>query len=583
MVQMKSLAKARPDGQVESESPLQLAFMAPRLQGDLYPEGRLELALWGCGNMANVFFEPWSGPFVYGPNRLTTEAHGLYVAQSAPVLALTGTVLKSVRPATRCAWWGTLTQPEPVKRSGTRRIASTAWGLTIIEDRGDGVIVISAGASQAEVERGLALSTEAIIAEAQAHALRCDLLPKAPPLLRSMAIQSAHASLSSIRRAEDGSFLGLAAGQAYSAPTRTYYRDGYWTLQALLHLDLDAVRDQIDLLATGIQPDGEAPSGVILTGPQQGLEWEKFRTTSPDYRTEHLRPTDWWSDHFDSPLFFILTIGDYVRVTGDETVLVRHWKTVEAIYRRYLSFDKAGNGLPQKPRHDRDWADNVFRHGYVAYDLGLWVGALDVIAKFGKAIDAYVADEAQTTSIKARASLDGVLLTPGGWYADYGTREDFVEDHLTLDSLTLLRFEAVSPERAKIVLGHVANLLETRNNDKQPYGDWGVMCAWPPFKRPADTRAKSAFAYRYHNGSDWPYLSGLYAEQRLKYGLEGWDYPMLRWWQTSLDNGWIGSVEYFAPPFGRGSLLQGWTGMSAAAILQYRQKIEAAIAAGNVR
>lgn len=582
MKQTQPLAKARPDGQVGSEHPLQFAFMAPRLQGDFFAEGRLELSLWGCGRMANIFVDAWTGPFVFAPNRMTAPGRGLYVAQSAPVLLITGSKVNSVRPARRCAWWGTLTKPEKIRRQGARRVATTPWGVTVVEDRGEGQIVIAAGSSMAEAERGLALSAQAIIAEADAHVTRCDLLPTAPPLMRSMAIQSAHASLSSIRRAEDGRFLGLAAGQAYSAPTRTYYRDGYWTLQALLFLDRDAVRDQIDLLATGVQPDGEAPSGVILTGPQQGQEWEKFRTTSPDYKTEHLRSTDWWSDHFDSPLFFILTIGDYVRVTGDETVLERHWKTIDVIFRRYLAFDKAGNGLPQKPRHDRDWADNVYRHGYVAYNLGLWVGALDVIATYGASRDARTAEEARLTAIKARAALDDALLTPAGWYADYGTKDDFLEDHLTLDSLTLLRFDAVAPQRAIEVLGHVEALLESRNNNQQPYGDWGVMCAWPPFKRPADTRAKSAFAYRYHNGSDWPYLSGLYAEQRLKYGLSGWDYPMLRWWQTSLENGWIGSVEYFAPPFGRGSLLQGWTGMSAAAILEYKPQIEAAIAAGKL-
>jgi hypothetical protein len=576
MEQKKPMAQARPDGLVQSDLPLQLAFMAPRLQGDFYPEGRLELSLWGCGRMANIFLAPWSGPFIHAPNRITTEAHGLYVAQSAPVLVIVGASIKSVRPARRCAWWGTLTEPQKITRKGARRIATTPWGVTIVEERGEGVVVIAAGASMDEAERGLSLSVDAIIAEANAYVERCDILPTAPAMMRSMAVQSAHASLSSIRRAENSAFLGLAAGQAYSAPTRTYYRDGYWTLQALLFLDTDAVRDQIDLLATGIQPDGEAPSGVILTGPKQGEEWEKFRTTSADYM-EHRRSTDWWSDHFDSPLFFLLTIGDYIRVTGDNTALTRHWKTVEAIFRRYLGFIENGDGLPRKPRHDRDWADNVYRHGYVSYNIGLWIGALDMLAHYAGEIDAGVAEEARKTAITARASLDEALLTPHGWYADYGTKQDFLEDHLTLDSLTLLRFKAVTPERAKTVLGHVQALLETRNNDKQPYGDWGVMCAWPPFKRPADTRAKSAFAYRYHNGSDWPYLSGLYAEQRLQYGLEGWDYPMLRWWQTSLQNGWIGSVEYFAPPFGRGSLLQGWTGMSAAAILEYKPQIEAAL------
>ncbi|MGG7517745.1 GH116 family glycosyl hydrolase [Allorhizobium undicola] len=566
-------ARPRADGLVETDLPLQMAFMAPRLQGDFYPQGRLELSLWGCGRMASLMLEPWDGPFIHAPNRLTCGEAGLYVAQSAPVLALVGARLKRAMPARRCAWWGSVISPPKVERRDRLRRVATPWGVTLVDERPDGVIV-AVGASEEEASRGLSLSVEAIIAEAEQYVRRCDILPEAPALLRSMAIQSTHAALSSIRRAEDGSFLGLAAGQAYSAPTRTYYRDGYWTLQALLHLDLEAVREQIDLLAGGIQPDGEAPSAVILTGPAQGLEWEKFRTTNKVYKEEHLRPSDWWSDHFDSPLFFILTLGDYLGKGGDKTVLARHFDKVRAIYNRYRALDKEGNGLPQKPRHDRDWADNVYRHGYVAYNIGLWIGALDVIATFGAEIDADLALEAARTAEQARASVDAALLTANGWYADYGLKGEFVEDHLTLDSLTLLRFNAVSREKAVEVLGHVQTLLETRNNQQQPYGDWGVMCAWPPFKRPADTRAKSAFAYRYHNGSDWPYLSGLYAEQRLRFGLDGADYPLLRWWRTSLENGWIGSVEYFSPPFGRGSLLQGWTGMHAAAILAWRERVE---------
>jgi hypothetical protein len=34
-------------------------------------------------------------------------------------------------------------------------------------------------------------------------------------------------------------------------------------------------------------------------------------------------------------------------------------------------------------------------------------------------------------------------------YADYRTPGGFVEDHLALDSLTLARFDAISPDKAK--------------------------------------------------------------------------------------------------------------------------------------
>src|SRR5262249_44991646 len=162
--------------------------------------------------------------------------------------------------------------------------------------------------------------------------------------------------------------------------------------------------------ARGVRPDGEAPSAVILTGPAQSLEWERVRVGDPRIREEHLRPGDWWSDHFDSPLFFILTVGDYLNATGDKEPLRRHWPLIAAICRRYRALAVNGDGLPLKPRNDRDWADNVYRGGYVAYDLGLWIGALDLIAGHGGELDAALAAEARTLATAARASLDAALL-----------------------------------------------------------------------------------------------------------------------------------------------------------------------------
>ena len=109
------------------------------------------------------------------------------------------------------------------------------WGVLQIETRGDDLL-LAVGATADEAASGMRLSSEAIIAEADAYAARCDMMPEADPVLRTMVIQGMHAALSSIRQDEDGKFGGLAAGQGYSSPARTYYRDGYWTLQPLLKL-----------------------------------------------------------------------------------------------------------------------------------------------------------------------------------------------------------------------------------------------------------------------------------------------------------------------------------------------------------
>src|SRR6185437_5421494 len=133
-------------------------------------------------------------------------------------------------------------------------------------------------------------------------------------------------------------------------------------------------------------------------------------------------------------------LADYVAATGDTAEAERHWTTVTAIVERYFRY--AGpDGLPLKPRNDRDWADNVFREGLVSYDLGLWVGALDVVATLGGKDDPALADRAKAAAASARLKIDELLWVESRQgYADYRTPGGFTEDHLVIDSLTLLRY-----------------------------------------------------------------------------------------------------------------------------------------------
>jgi hypothetical protein len=561
----------RADGALLAPEPVLLPVMAPRLQADVRPDGLADLSLWGVGRLGRVRFSPLAGPYVYGPNRVLGQKGGVHVAQSAPVMLIRGATLLRIHPARRCARWHDIAKADarPVwSRAGGVRRMELPWGLMLVEERGEDLL-IAIGAGYDEAQRGLALPAAAIIAEADEYARRCDLMPAADPILRTMVIQGVHAALSSIRHDENGAFAGLAAGQAYSSPARTYFRDGYWTLQPLLKLAPEAVREQLRVLARGVQPDGEAPSGVILSGPAQSSAWRQFIQHPDRYKEHHLRPEDWWSDHFDSPLFFVLALGDYVRETCDAAEAARHWPVVTAIVERY--FRLAGpDGLPLKPRNDRDWADNVFREGLVSYDLGLWVGALDAVAALGATHDPALAARCRAAAAEARRNIDRLLwVEHRQGYADYRTPDGFTEDHLVIDSLTLARYDAIPPDKAVRLLRSIEATLESRHNRTQPYGDWGVLCAFPPYKRVRDIRAKTAFAFRYHNGSDWPYWDGVYAGERLRRGLGGARYPLTRWWQYCLEQGWAGPIEYFSPPFGRGSLLQGWSVMPAAVVLEY--------------
>ena len=88
-----------------------------------------------------------------------------------------------------------------------------------------------------------------------------------------------------------------------------------------------------------------------------------------------------------------------------------------------------------------------YRQGFVAYDIGLWVGALAAIARLGETIDPPLAGRALAARAAALGSLDRALLRSEGWYADFASADGFTEDHLTLDSLALLAFDAVGDDR----------------------------------------------------------------------------------------------------------------------------------------
>lgn len=534
----------RADGALVAEALPEVPFKGPRLQGELSSEGELRLSVWGAGEVGRLRIGGFNGPFVVTPNRIEgAGGSGICLAQSAPAIALRGV------------------QPILLREEGEGRVWMTAAGDDWL---------IAVGADAPETEAAARVEVAQVLAESAAYVARCDQLAAGDPMLRSLVAHGVHAALASVCHDAEGGFAGLAAGFDYASPPRTYYRDSYWTFPILLLLAPDLVAAEIEILARQVQASGEAPSGVICAG-EHAEAFERRRLEELASAAVHWRPGDWWSDHFDSPLLFVLSIGDHAAASGDLKLARRHWPLLRAIFDRYRGL-QGFQGLPVKPRNDRDWADNVYRSGLVAYDLGLWVGALTRLAGLGAQLDPELAREAGLEARHARAAIETSLWL-GGWYADYVRLDGSTEPHVALDALTLLRFDAVPEARALVMLGACRDRLESRRNPDQPYGDFGMLCVHPPFARADELRAKSAFAYRYHNGGDWPWLDGLYAGERLRRGLPGWRYPLTRWWDSCLANGWAGAVEHFSPAYGRGSLMQAWSSLPAAVALDHADRI----------
>lgn len=343
---------------------------------------------------------------------------------------------------------------------------------------------------------------------------------------------------------ERGKFKGLLAGVVYQSPARTYFRDGYWTALAILDSKPELVRNELVTLAQGIGKNGECPSAVKYN----------FR--------------NYWGKHYDSPAFFAILLFDYVRSTGDKSVLDVKLKGGTVLEKAILALDKLAEntdetGLLYKggKYNRRDWCDNVFREGYVTYDEALFARANYALSYLLRDRIDVLAEEYYTKYEKIKIAINDLLWdTEKGYFVNY-KNENFTEDNLSIDTVPVLLFGLTDDERAKSVLKNMEEKLETVHNPDAG-GDWGVMSVFPFYKHPENSVGKSSYPFYYHNGGDWPYLSAAYAYAKLIYGMD-WKYPLFRWFEYNAERGNFTPVEFYSPFHPRGSLLQGWSGFGA--------------------
>jgi len=379
-------------------------------------------------------------------------------------------------------------------------------------------------------------------------------------------------ALSNYKETKDGDFKGFFAGVRYKEPARTYFRDSYWTVQCVLPFRPDLIRDQIISLAKGVHDSGACGSGVKFNGK------------------------DWWSYHYDSPSFFVMMIYDYVTWTGDESILdemtkgkafdssigLTIWSREKSVWdkaKRTLKWlkrtDKDHDFLIEKPKNRfGDWADEVERVNEVTYVNSLYYRALVCASELAK----LNGEETNATKYLKEAARVKKALNELMWDEELGYYLDFIthtkrgtsyrEDHFAEDTFVALLYGVADLNQRKSCFEYANQWLVSRNNEKQPYGDWGTLCAWPLYKNTTYRKPReSCDAYRYHNGADWPYLDGVNALTRLWFNDPNWEYPLTRWWEHSLESNWLTPVEHYQPEFPHGGLRQAWSSMPAAAMI----------------
>lgn len=369
-------------------------------------------------------------------------------------------------------------------------------------------------------------------------------------LMKAMAVSSLNCCLSSYKHI-DG-FRGFFAGINYQTPARTYYRDSYFTCIPVILIVPALVKEQILTLSKGVDEYGKCPSAVTFTGG-------KF-----------------WPDHIDSPMFYVILVHEYIEKTNDLDILniIINGRTVLdiiiSINNHLIEGLDENHLLFREPFNRHDWADNVYRLGHVTYIQCLLYQSVysvaHILSKTGREAKNY-----QSIAAKIKESINTYLWDEHlGYYVNYRDSK-YLEDHLSIDTVFSVIFDIADHDRKLKLLEKMETLLETRNNMNQHFGDWGVMSVYPFYKYKEHLVEKSSEDYVYHNGSDWPYLSCLYAYARKKCGLD-YHYPLTRWFTYSISQDWFTPVEYFNPVTGRGSFLQGWSGMAGMILNDFFEK-----------
>lgn len=364
--------------------------------------------------------------------------------------------------------------------------------------------------------------------------------------MKNLYLTSLFAALENYKTID--TFDAFSAGENYLVPLRTYYRDSYWTILPLFKLRIDLVKKQILALSKGMKDDGECPSAVKSDN------------------------TAFWGGHYDSPLFFVMMVFDFINNGGNADILeVRPNGTknikelcIAAIERSMRLCDDTHLIYKKGPYNKLDWADAGNRNGYVTYDECLFYRALRCLDSLLGGNTKYLKE-----ALLVKESINKILWSEEkSYYVNYKD-ETFCEDHLFVDTCLAVLFDVAPEDRKKKVLDKFEELLYSKKHPELK--DFGLLSAYPLHRGYRHLVTYSSEPYRYHNGACWPYWSGLVAHMMRINGRD-WTYPLTRWFKYEIENRKFTAYEFLTPYGKEGSKLQAWSATSAFALLLDKNK-----------
>lgn len=377
------------------------------------------------------------------------------------------------------------------------------------------------------------------------------ILQTKDPILKKMFEESVDVAIASVKQ-DVNKRRYFVAGPKYTMPERTYYRDSYWSSGLMLFIEPVFVRDQILLLARGVEKDGSTPSAIPV---------------NPSDRKIPL-----WTNHYDSGSYFIMMVYDYIRYTGDTSILFESvnkrtvFETMHKIVSYLESQDKDKNFLPEKPKNSmQDWLDSIPRGGEVISNEVLYYQALrelsEITERFGKKDLARAYDR--------RSLLVRNAINERFWNEEEKMYQEHCEgsvcvNRLTNESALAILFGVIDPNEREPFF-QTLQKLETRNNKEfRLHGDIGVLNAYPFYENVTQP-------FLYQNGTDWPFLDGINAGARLKYQNRDWYYPLTRWFVyfQDLKKPHERLPEYISPIDKGYGIDQAWSTYPITAFLRY--------------